>query len=235
VKKTSWADVAKDFENRCRPEVRAQREKDRRPPERKTRGLPRWKLVEVAGTLRWQLWKGRKLVGYAWTWKGRRSWQAVKNNHGMMVVDLISGTLFDCINRIRGFNPPDCLTCGACCSPWQDQDVFCDVTEQDLKRLPIAFVERHIGGLDPFSMMARALSAQYVPYAAIATKVATQRSGPFKGSQIVVCAALRGSIFGQCSCSVYEHRPKVCREQVKPGDRTCLDIRQMARNLVEDP
>lgn len=111
--------------------------------------------------------------------------------------------------------------------------MFCDVTERDLKRLPLSFVKRHVAGLSPFSMMARVLSGQGAPYAAISTKVAAQRSGPFKGATIIVCSALRGSILGRCSCSVYEQRPRVCREAVKPGSRNCLAIRQLAFNLAE--
>jgi hypothetical protein len=102
-------DVIAEFRRLCDPKVQEQQRKDRRPPERKVRGLPRWRLTEVAGTIRWELWEGRKLKGFAWTWKGRGSWQAVKakgrgfgTRRPLLMVDLIAGTLSDCITRVRG-------------------------------------------------------------------------------------------------------------------------------------
>jgi Fe-S-cluster containining protein len=38
------------------------------------------------------------------------------------------------------------------------------------------------------------------------------------------CCALTGRIGEEVSCSIYEHRPGVCR-RVKPGDEWCIKVR----------
>ena len=42
----------------------------------------------------------------------------------------------------------------------------------------------------------------------------------------VVCVAFRGTIGKKCSCTIYEHRPKVCRA-FRPGSKGCKHLRQL--------
>ena len=47
------------------------------------------------------------------------------------------------------------------------------------------------------------------------------------------CIALRGTLLEKTSCSVYDKRPEVCRNAVKPGDKICRDIRAFYRANLE--
>lgn len=98
--------------------------------------------------------------------------------------------------------------------------MFCDLTSKDLERLHPAFVRRHV---------------LHVPLAgpALVTKERLIRTGPLKGCTATTCVALRGSLMHRVSCSIYENRPEVCRRAVKPGDRTCKDVRRMLEQLIE--
>lgn len=133
----------------------------------------------------------------------------------------------------------DCLTCGVCCVSLKDQPAFCDVLPEDEARLGKAFVRRHV---HRFHLLDHALSrilkcqvgSPELPPGAIKTKWVKQRSGPLKGSEVLVCVALRGSVLHQVRCSVYERRPYVCREAVKPGDRTCLWLRREIRRVADE-
>jgi Fe-S-cluster containining protein len=123
-----------------------------------------------------------------------------------------------------------CLSCGACCWSMHDQERYCDVTPEDIERLPKKFVRLNVIATRPFDMLVAALSGDNrTPAYAIATKWAKQTSGPFKGTEACVCAALKGSLMSKVSCTVYKDRPNVCRKAVKPGDRSCRDIRRLMR------
>jgi hypothetical protein len=111
--------------------------------------------------------------------------------------------------------PPDCQTCGLCCVSLEDQEEYCNVDEKDKARLGKRFVRLNVVN------------------DAIKTVWRVQRSGPLKGAEACMCAALRGSIGKRVRCSVYEVRPKVCHTAVKPGDRTCLQVRRMFADMVE--
>lgn len=129
---------------------------------------------------------------------------------------------------------PDCRTCGACCSPWQQQDAFCDLEPRDVTRLG-AYAKKHAVTETTLQSIARAVATgRHIPDAVLRTKDEEQRSGPLKGLHVVTCVALRGSVMGRCSCAVYEKRPRACREAVKPGDRTCRDIRRMVASVIEE-
>jgi Fe-S-cluster containining protein len=108
----------------------------------------------------------------------------------------------------------DCLTCGICCIALEDQGEYANVTEKDKTQLGKRFVRLH------------------VVQDAVKTKWRVQRSGPLKGVSACACVALRGSLMHQVSCSVYSVRPEVCRKAVKPGDRTCLQVRRMFQELL---
>jgi len=128
---------------------------------------------------------------------------------------------------------PDCRTCGACCCPWQDQSVFCDLEQRDVARLPKGFVNRHVVTDSPFESLVVFFIDQASPYASIETKEVEVKRGPMKGLQVIQCAALRGSLMHQVSCSVYANRPSVCRKAVKPGDKTCLAARRLVQDAID--
>jgi Fe-S-cluster containining protein len=67
----------------------------------------------------------------------------------------------------------------------------------------------------------------------IQTKWLTVRSGPAKGFELCVCKALKGSPMKKVSCSVYDQRPEVCRKAVKPGDKSCLEIRRELQERID--
>ena len=126
-----------------------------------------------------------------------------------------------------------CRSCGACCWSSVDQPRYADVTAEDVERLPKRFVRLHVIQSRPFDRLAAALDGQHVPDGAIATKWETQRSGPFKGIDVCVCVALRGSLMHRVSCSVYEKRPRVCRDAVKPGDKACRAYRALFLEAID--
>ncbi len=99
----------------------------------------------------------------------------------------------------------DCMTCGACCAP-ADQTASTHVllAKQDCEVIPpgrrrVLVVEK---GGDKF--------------------VNTKQNAQGK----TVCSALSGIIGHQCSCSIYEHRPAVCR-LFEPGSPECLQARRL--------
>jgi Fe-S-cluster containining protein len=113
---------------------------------------------------------------------------------------------------------PDCQKCGACCVAFQNQDVFANVHEKDMERLGSKLVRLLVLQPNAFDIFALALSGTPAQ-AAIKTKVVLNRKGPFSGSKMCRCKALEGDVLHQVKCSIYEKRPQVCREAVKPGDR----------------
>ena len=110
----------------------------------------------------------------------------------------------------------DCRSCGACCgSPsWSDTIADYDFsTPADRRRaeaLPDSTKRRVLVAPSPLAMFAEVLAGGQAG-ATISTGSKEDRHGN------VVCAALRGAINNdpkspsKCSCSIYEHRPRVCR------------------------
>lgn len=127
----------------------------------------------------------------------------------------------------------DCRKCGACCVAPYDQDSFCDVMPEDAERLGKKFVRLNVLQSRSIDVLAAAIDGSYYPSGAIKTKWLTPRSGALKGYRFNTCAALRGSVMSNVSCSVYENRPRVCREAVKPGDRACREIRKTFKETIE--
>lgn len=129
----------------------------------------------------------------------------------------------------------DCVKCGLCCVSLHDQDRFADVTAEDEKRLGKKFVRLHVIHTHPFDMLTSALGGgDRLPQGVIATKWLKQRVGPFKGLEVCACVALRGSLLEKTSCSIYNKRPKVCHDAVKPGDKTCKQIRAIYKRGLKD-
>jgi Fe-S-cluster containining protein len=120
----------------------------------------------------------------------------------------------------------NCRTCGLCCVSLYDQEVFCDLTEQDIERLG-AHLNHHVVWSDLFTISTSLLRGCDSPAAALATKWRLMRAGPLKDVEACVCVFLRGSILHRTSCRVYARRPQTCRDAVKPGTRLCKDIRCM--------
>jgi Fe-S-cluster containining protein len=127
----------------------------------------------------------------------------------------------------------DCRQCGLCCVCFFDQDVFCDVTEEDERRLSPEFVRKHVIPFTPAAMAAAYICSSSTTPGAIRTRWRTVKTGPLKGIEVNACAALRGSIMNRVSCRVYANRPEVCRTAVKPGDRACHEVRDMVRFSIE--
>jgi Fe-S-cluster containining protein len=115
-----------------------------------------------------------------------------------------------------------------------EQDAFCDVTPEDVGRLGKKFVRLNVLLSRPIDVFAAAIDGADYPSAAIKTKWRESKVGALKGFRFNVCVALRGSVMHKVSCSVYEDRPRVCREAVKPGDRTCREIRRTFKTTIDD-
>jgi Fe-S-cluster containining protein len=123
---------------------------------------------------------------------------------------------------------PDCRTCGLCCVSLQDQDSYCDVTVTDVTRLGTRWSKRNVLFWSSWdSLMMTINTGQRGGVGAIRTAWKAQRSGPMKGAEACACVALRGSLLYAVSCSVYRKRPEACRTAAIPGDRACLQVRQM--------
>lgn len=121
-----------------------------------------------------------------------------------------------------------CRSCGLCCIAPNRQEVFCDVSEADVRRLDRRWVQRNVRAPGFFDRLLADLSGNGgLPFAAIVTKCVEPRSGPLEGSSLCACVALRGTPGKSVTCSVYERRPKTCRTAVKPGDQTCRRIRKL--------
>ena len=126
-----------------------------------------------------------------------------------------------------------CRACGVCCVSMRDQEVYCDVTVEDERRLGKRFVRLNVLRPRPVDLLANALGGTMIPQGAIKTAWRQQESGPLKGTEVCACVALRGTVLKKTSCAVYDNRPKACREAVKPGDHNCRALRQMIRDAIE--
>lgn len=120
---------------------------------------------------------------------------------------------------------PDCTTCGVCCIAPDDQDEFCDIDEADEKRLGSAFTRRYVNYPSFFDQLCREIDGRQL-WGAIKTKWVKEKEGPHKGAQFCRCICLKGVVGKKVYCSVYEKRPRACREAVKPGDRACRTLQR---------
>ncbi len=115
-------------------------------------------------------------------------------------------------------NEYDCQSCGACCSHFFDEHLsdlelpgICGkgllIANKDVSRIPAKLVVIDIVRLHD-------------------TKVTLQESW-LRGRRVTgrwQCRALKGTIGEKCSCSIYDVRPKLCRE-FEPGSQGCLVAR----------
>ena len=110
---------------------------------------------------------------------------------------------------------PNCLTCGLCCCASSGQDRFCNVTKEDIKRLPRKY---RLKVLHPsiFDIVANAFDGHTVD-SALGTK---------SSETYTTCVALIGLVGHSVKCDVYDVRPEVCRTAIVPGDRNCRHLRK---------
>ena len=116
-------------------------------------------------------------------------------------------------------SPPDCRTCGLCCIPPFEQEAFADVGPEDIERMGARRARRLVR------------LADFGFGGAIKTTCDEVRRGPLAGAIVTRCAALRGTPGVRVSCTIYAVRPDVCRNAIKPGDKTCRSLRR-ERGLV---
>ena len=109
----------------------------------------------------------------------------------------------------------DCRSCGACCGApsWNDTiadyDFSVPADRRRAEALPASTRRRVLVTNSPLVVLAEMLAGDSV------NTISTGSKEDKHGN--VVCAALRGAINNdpkspsKCSCSIYEHRPRVCR------------------------
>jgi Fe-S-cluster containining protein len=102
----------------------------------------------------------------------------------------------------------DCQDCGACCvqqAPFDGASyVYLDRTEtRRMRRLGLTVVR-----------------------AAVGASFLGCRAHAGAGGQ-PTCVAFAGVVGGPCGCSIYEHRPSVCR-QFEVGEALCREARRQA-------
>jgi len=115
--------------------------------------------------------------------------------------------------------------------PLQTQDVFCDLSEADLIRLPKAF-RKHVVTSSPFDRFCRCIGGRKEILAAIKTDSRIEKLGPLKGWHVCRCVALKGIPMKRVRCAIYQSRPETCRTTVVPGDRTCLRLRRYVKEQL---
>lgn len=114
----------------------------------------------------------------------------------------------------RSKDTPDCKTCGICCVARAEQDVWVDLEENDLERIPKKYWKHvHFPSL-----------LDWYPLG-LFTKTLQIRSGKYKGVVVCKCELLQGSVGHKVSCAIYRSRPAVCREALQPGDKLCRELR----------
>lgn len=97
----------------------------------------------------------------------------------------------------------DCRACGACCAPTDQTSAHhVRLDPQDIAAIPTTFRDSFV-----------TLNGDGNSY------LATKMAGETK-----VCAALNGSVGGNCRCGIYKRRPMVC-QLFEPGSLECLKAR----------
>lgn len=114
--------------------------------------------------------------------------------------------------------PPDCRTCGACCSTDLDTPTWADMTPADVARVSPRTRKRlavwRCGGETSYA-------------------TAAEWREPPGGPEHVACVFLRGTPGRRVYCGIYETRPDVCR-RFRPGSRPCLEARRDLEQRLDD-
>jgi len=126
-----------------------------------------------------------------------------------------------------------CLSCGVCCMPPHYQDTYCDLTEKEVMRLGPK-IRRLVMRPSLFNRCLSMIDGRPEVEAAIKTKTVMQRSGPFKGKELCMCALLKGTPLVSVRCSVYRNRPRTCHDAVNPGERACRDARKFWSDIARE-
>jgi len=104
----------------------------------------------------------------------------------------------------------DCRRCGACCiSDWDEP----------------SYVAMHPNEVDRLSEWKQKHWVHYEQHDDARTFPALRTKENKQGH--IVCIAFRGSVGKQCSCSIYEDRPRACR-RFKAGGMSCREAREAA-------
>jgi Fe-S-cluster containining protein len=104
----------------------------------------------------------------------------------------------------------DCQACGACCISTWDVEAYVYVDDKDIRRLRLAY--------DPQAVKNMIALPDDIYERGLATKKNSQGH--------IVCTALDGLVKEECSCGIYEARPRACREFAPPCCKADLGIRQ---------
>ena len=105
----------------------------------------------------------------------------------------------------------DCTRCGLCCFAWSWNGrnlPFVEVDDREGKKIH----KKHPG----------LVVVDTTPPTGMIFKQPNSLTLAIKNGR---CAALRGTMLKKVSCSIYEDRPRACRD-FKPGDSICLSIRR---------
>jgi Fe-S-cluster containining protein len=110
----------------------------------------------------------------------------------------------------------DCQSCGACCVPTYDVESYVHLLQEDVDRLDAA------GQLEDLAVQTNRYGPiRYEdPHWALLTKTQTQPEAEY-----TVCKALSGPVGKDCSCSIYDSRPKACID-FQPGSLYCQAARE---------
>lgn len=123
----------------------------------------------------------------------------------------------------------DCQKCGACCCSISDQASFCDLTNDEVEAFSPQFRSRNVVYYGVFEQLTHAY-----PPAALRTKWMKHKAGRFKGCEVLVCCQLEGSVLHRVKCRIYDRRPGVCKQAVKPGDKNCRWIRRVMLSDIKE-
>ena len=113
----------------------------------------------------------------------------------------------------------DCQACGACCSHFFNDDL------DDLELPGIYGKGLSIANRDASKIPAKLVVIDIVKFHD--TKASLQEAW-LRGKRVMgrwQCRALKGTIGERCACSIYDIRPKVCRE-FEPGSQGCILARE---------
>lgn len=129
---------------------------------------------------------------------------------------------------------PKCTACGLCCISFaEDNDVWAELDPGEADHISKKY-RKYIQETDSMRLLERALRSRAgISVSAIRTRWLKAQAGPFKGISFCACALLSGSPLQRVRCEIYEHRPSVCREACKPGDRDCLEVRRLFLQAVD--
>ncbi len=113
----------------------------------------------------------------------------------------------------------DCQSCGACCSHFFDEDL------SDLELPGIRGKGLLIANKDVSKIPAKLVVIDIIR---LHNTKATLQESWLRGKRVIgrwQCRALKGTIGEKCSCSIYDVRPRLCRE-FEPGSEGCIAARE---------